>query len=211
MTEPPEALPEPVPPVRVPVTPPVTEDARDAVAAALRAARTALLTGPAPSPLPDARFTAVGRIEWLLDSLMRGEGDVAWYMAGRRDAEKAVDADPDAPLSVAHVQSTCTDPETYARIWNTGLDVAHAQVLGDPARAEEWLAERLEAARAEVRAEPVVMDLSPFKAVLDEIERRMRATGGGVQDAYHNAASLLKHAFRQYDKMPDADPRSVAP
>lgn len=134
------------------------------------------------------RFEQIARVQWMIDALADGSADMAFYAAGHADGLNAR-VGPD----VGRVQVSCVDPDTYATIWCKGSDATVAMGLADdPAAAEEWLEEKLRQARTGE------LDLGPFRQALDEIETRMRRSGGGVQEAFKVAAGLVQAAFEQY-------------
>jgi hypothetical protein len=112
------------------------------------------------------------RLRWLSEYVAAGEEDMAFYAAGLADGRNT------HPHPEGRVQQTCVDPETYARIYNTGY-----------ADAEKHQTDAV-----------VEVDLEPFTQVRTELGLRVRATGGGVQHAYMLSLDLLNTAFAQYER-----------
>lgn len=143
---------------------------------------------PAPEPVPPApaRDLVLDSLEAACEAMTHQPGSVVhlgrlrWLMATIRD--------------------DAGDANWHAAGYRDGLN----HVTGDTEADARLLAgidpETYAAAYREGR-DSVAVSLAPFQEVLTEVETRMRAFGGGVQDAYANCASMLRSAFAQYQRV----------
>ncbi|MBO9704770.1 MAG: hypothetical protein J7474_04555 [Arthrobacter sp.] len=86
-------------------------------------------------------------------------------------------------MAPARVTTTCVDMETRAELINEGFKAAVARgLVDDPARAEDWLADKLAAARAEARTE-----------LLDELIQDARTQWETAEVKFDNDVHAVAH------------------
>lgn len=111
---------------------------------------------------------------WLLLVLVR-----TYAIALIRDSQSRMDE----LMAPARVTTTCVDMETRAELINEGFEAAVAQgLVDDPARAEDWLADKLAAARAEARTE-----------LLDELIHDARTQWETAEVKFDNDVHAVAH------------------